>query len=254
MAFKAPLRRKPESFSIDQDEFEASTSQRDRPAKHRVSPQQQEKLDKKAAAQERNPVDEEDDAPAAEVPWYDEPRKTKKPASTDLVVLDKKGEVMLTPATIGRFRGNADLIISQLEERNDDGAVSLLHRSLLQTLVDLMPVLEEMVRGSKGRYGVYPLNQLVQQIRETAIDLQSTRDKGQLGQRILDRTLRPAFSDLAAQIVQAFVLLEATARTMMTEKDFDLFREKVTETRTGIAEFMNTQYREVSDQVVQSLS
>ena len=153
-----------------------------------------------------------------------------------------------------KFGARAVEIIEQLEDQNTDGAVSLLSRSILQTLVDLMPLAEHAVRASKGSKGIYQLNQMVNSIREMLSELQSLRDKGLLGHRIVERTVRPAFMDLGGQIVLGFVNLEASARTRMNAEDFKEYQGMLNTVKAGLATYLQAQYKEIQESVIASLS
>lgn len=152
------------------------------------------------------------------------------------------------------FKDKADFIIQQLEEQNTDGAVSLLSRSVLQMLVRLLPLAEQTVIKSEGGKGIYQLNQMVSSVREMLTDLQALRDKGLLGHRIVERTIRPAFMDIGGQIVLGFVELEAKARKAMSPEDFRAYQQNLNDTKRALAEYMQAQYADIQEQVIASLS
>ena len=153
------------------------------------------------------------------------------------------------------FGQRADTILGLLEhEDRTDGALSLIQRTLLQTMVDVLPVIERGVRRSNGKRGVVPLNQTVSQIRELVTDLQSLRDRGHLGATIVERVLRPAFLDIGVQIALAFNAMVLSAKLKMPEEDFKVFAQELQETQRGIATYMQQQYSEVKEGVSSSLS
>lgn len=153
------------------------------------------------------------------------------------------------------FGQRADTILGLLEhEDRTDGALSLIQRTLLQTLVDVLPVIERGVRRSQGRRGIIPLNQTVSQIRELVTDLQSLRDRGHLGATIVERVLRPAFLDIGVQIALAFNAMTLSSKAKMSDEDFKVFNSELQETQRGIATYMQQQYSEVKEGVSSSLS
>lgn len=181
---------------------------------------------------------------------------TKKQIPTDLVVR-KNTPVDLNEAEEAlrsRFGNKAVLIIQQLEDQDTDGAISMLSRSLLQLVVDLIPVAEQNVRDSKGARGIYQFNQLIASTRELLTDLSALRDKGLLGHRIVERTVRPAFTDIGGQLVLAFVGLEAGARTYMSPEDYAEYKQQLTTAKMSLAQYLEAQYSEIRDQVIASLS
>lgn len=154
------------------------------------------------------------------------------------------------------FGQRADSILRLLENEDEtDGALTLIHRTLLQTLVDVLPVVERAVRRSKGRHGVIPMNQLVSQMRELVTDIQALRDKGQLGASIVERVVRPAYLDIASQIALAFLEIENSAKNRMTNDDFVSYRSEVLQfTKKNLAHYIQAQYENIKNEVVNSLS
>lgn len=153
-----------------------------------------------------------------------------------------------------RFGKSSDTIIELLEFGNDDGAIALLLKSLMQTLVDVLPTLEHAVRNSNGRYGTYQFNQTISQVRELLADIQATKDKGMLGQSIVSRHVLPAFLEIAVQVVVTLANIETAAKSRMSKEDFASFRGVVEDSKKGLATYIDTQHRAVSDAVVRSLS
>ena len=154
------------------------------------------------------------------------------------------------------FGQRADIILNLLEDDSQtDGALTLIQRTLLQTMVDVLPVVERSVRTSRGKRGVYQLNQCISQIRELTTDIQSLRDRGQLGAFVVERTLRPAYLDLAAQISMAVTEIGNSAKMYMTKEDHVTFRTEVLVpmTRT-LADFVQAQYGDVKQAVTAGLS
>jgi hypothetical protein len=195
--------------------------------------------------------------------------ETEPPRTTALVPLSKKqarltqklatdlpevSDGSMERSIRSRFGPKADTVMEMLEMNDTDGAITLLARSILQTMVGLLPVVEEGVRASKGTRGVYQLNQTVGTVRELMIDIRALQDKGNLGASIVDRTLRPSYADLAVQITLAFTQLVEAAKSRMRPEDLVSFRQMAESTKMALAQFMNTQYLEVRDQVATALS
>ena len=145
---------------------------------------------------------EDEDADDGDYEGQEEDSKAPRAKGTSLT---KRAEKILT----GKFGDKASVIVEQLEFGVSDGITSLITRSLLQSLVEILPITEKNVRHSKGQRGVYQFNQCVSQIRELLTDIQAAKDKGLLGQSIVERYLRPSFLDISVQIVTAMAELEA---------------------------------------------
>lgn len=152
------------------------------------------------------------------------------------------------------FKKNADHVIKMLDAGETDGAISTTQRALLQTVVDLIPIVEHAVRASNGRYGVYPFNQTVSQLRELLNDIQVSRDRGQMGRAVVENHVRPAFLDIAGQIVLAFTQLNACAAERMSKEDMREFRATSDVIKRTLADYIMAQYSNVADSVAASLS
>ena len=153
------------------------------------------------------------------------------------------------------FGQRSDSIIELLDVGNSDGALSLIMKTLLSTLVDTMPAVEGHVRRSGGQKGVYQLTQLSSQLRETCADIQAYRDRSNLGNKVVERYLRPAFLDIAVQITRTWIELEAGAASKMSKEDLTKYQEDyLIPMKRGIADYLMKQYEDVSSSLVQSLN
>jgi hypothetical protein len=153
------------------------------------------------------------------------------------------------------FGQRSDSIIELLDVGNSDGALSLIMKTLLSTLVDTMPAVEGHVRRSGGQKGVYQLTQLSSQLRETCADIQAYRDRSNLGNKVVERYLRPAFLDIAVQITRTWIELEAGAASKMSKEDMKKYQEDyLIPMKRGIADYLMKQYEDVSSSLVQSLN
>lgn len=272
-AKKPPVKRQPKPDFVDND-YEPPT----KTAKPAKSKQDERKLRKAQAASGGR--DSADGKPGHK-PQFDGERRPKKrreyddqdvyerdaPRDEDTlpkdrrVVLANQGapHSVITPEAISalktRFGSKAEVIIDQIESDDTDGATTLLYKSLLQSLVEIIPIAEGAVRSSGAKRGVYQFNQVVSQTRELLADIQAMRDRGLLGNSIVERHVRPAFMDIAVQIVVSMTGVEQAARTRMSNEDFRSFRAEVTSAaKASLADYIKAQYDEVASSVVQSLS
>lgn len=200
---------------------------------------------------------------------YDDQREYERDAPQEqdvrgraVVLVDQskhESGAVISPEAISalktRFGSKAEVIINQIESDDTDGATTLLYKSLLQSLVEIIPIAEGAVRNSGAKRGVYQFNQVVSQTRELLADIQAMRDRGLLGNSIVERHVRPAFMDIAVQIVVSMTGVEQAARTRMSSEDFRSFRAEVTSAaKASLADYIKAQYDEVASAVVQSLS
>lgn len=181
--------------------------------------------------------------------------KSKKKSSAESV--PKKRPVLTRTeeeALQTRFGEKSSIIIDQLEFGMTDGLQSLIIRSLLQSLVEILPVAEKQVKDSQAKRGIYQFNQTIGSIRELLADVQAAQDRGLLGQSIVERSVRPAFLDISVQIVTAMAELESFAKHNMDSETRQEFKIKIDYLKRNLASYISAQYKEVSDSVIQSLT
>jgi hypothetical protein len=182
-------------------------------------------------------------------------RNAVAPRPKPVVVPDAQFDQESVKALKSRFGNKAQTILDMLDsDEETDGAVSLLSRSLVQTLVGVLPMAESNVRESRGAKGIYQLNQLVSGIREMMVDLQALRDKGNLGRSVVDRHVRPAYMDMSVQVMQSFTLIESFAQSRMKSADYREFRAHVDEVKKNLAGYLTAQYADLREGVASSLT
>ena len=140
----------------------------------------------------------------------DVPKKKKKKVLLPAKVTKEQALALVAPKRVSKLNtkgmrsilgDSAEDIQQMLEANNNDSAVSLMQKRMLQTVVDLIPYAEHAVRKSKGARGVYQINSLITSLRELMIDMQSTRDKGAIGDTLIERIIRPLFLDIGMFLV-----------------------------------------------------
>lgn len=151
------------------------------------------------------------------------------------------------------FGQRSDVIINMLEVTDTDPAAALITRTLLQTLVDVLPQIEKSVRSSKGQRGVMSLNQTISQMRELVADLQSFKDKANIGQSVVDRHVRPSYMDVAVQVSMVFVEVENFSRDRMSPDDFVRLQDMNAGLKRSFSDFLLKQYQELSKTISKSL-
>lgn len=151
------------------------------------------------------------------------------------------------------FGDKADAIQQLLEANETDSAVSLIYKKSLQTLIDMIPYAEHAIRKSKGARGVYQINSLISSMRELMTDIQSSQDRGKMGQAIVENIIRPAFADMGNDIVQEYSIILADAKIAMDPKEFTRFSAAVKESRARLADRITKQYRTIREDTVDYL-
>ena len=197
------------------------------------------------ATRNRPPVVLSEDEDAEDDDEYEEEPKANLPVVAD----GRKRISKLNTKNMRSIMGDAAEDIQQLLEAGEnDSATTMMHRRMLQSLVDLLPYAEHNVRKSKGQRGVYQVNSLISSVRELIIDLQSTQDRGQVGALLIERVIRPSYLDIGMAVVQEYATLLADARSLMEPDDYKTFKAAHTESRRRLAESIQAQFGKVKEE------
>lgn len=152
------------------------------------------------------------------------------------------------------FGDRAEEILGMIESNNRDGAITLLYRQLLSMTVDIIPFAENLVRSTKGYRGVYQINALVSQCRELLADIQSTQDRGALGRNMVERHVRPAFLDIAMQIVSSNHALASDILLLVPPDKKPQIQALFQANQKSLAEYIQAQYNNIRDELMRGLS
>lgn len=154
----------------------------------------------------------------------------------------------LNPKGMRSIIGDSAEDIQQLLESGDnDSAVAMIYKKMLQATVDLLPHAEHAVRKSKGARGVYQVNSLVSSIRELLVDIQSAQDRGLLGEMLVEKILRPAFMDIGMMVAREYAQLADDSKQYMTVEDHSKWRADLKESRGRVADKIMTEYKSVQE-------
>jgi len=151
------------------------------------------------------------------------------------------------------FGDNSEKILQLLETNETDSAVALIYKKALSSIVDLIPYAEHAVRKSKGARGVYQINSLISSCRELLVDIQAAQDRGMLGTTLMQQVVKPAFSDMANDIVQEYGMIASDAKLDMPEKEWQRFSTNLKESRARLADKITKHYRRVNDETISYL-
>jgi hypothetical protein len=190
-----------------------------------------------------------------------------EPVSTALVpVTKKKKAVDKAPAVkpVNTAEGNlanlrtifgedAEEMVELMESEDNDSAISKLNKRLIQSSINLIAQVEKGIHDSNGRYGVHSYNGLVQTIRELVIDMQSTKDRGALGVTITENILRPAFLDMAMELMQEYAKVAHEVKDTADDETYKAFRRAQLESRDRFAAFMQESYGKIKDEMIKFL-
>lgn len=152
------------------------------------------------------------------------------------------------------FGARSEVILDMLDQGSQDAASTLITKTMLQTLVDVLPTIERTVRKTKGYRGVYQLNQTISQMREVCNDLRMFKDRAMVGENMVERYIRPTYLDLSVQLTTLFLEMENSAKLRMDKEAFKDFQiNTITPLRSNLANFMLKQYEELRTNLIRSL-
>jgi hypothetical protein len=196
--------------------------------------------------------------------------KTKRPSATEekpkkrneLTVLGAEVAKPITtaaPKRISKLRtkgmrsiigDSAEEIQQLLEVGKNDSATTLIQKRLLQSLIDVLPYAEHNVRATKGQRGVYQLNSLMTSLREVLIDLQATKDKGALGDTLVERIVRPTFLDIGMSLVQESERTNNDIKGLVSPEVYKEVRRTHKESLDRMAEVIKRKYDDAKTQTI----
>lgn len=144
-------------------------------------------------------------------------------------------------------------IQAMFEENDGDNAKNLLFKRMLQTLVDLIPYAEHNIRETQGQRGVYQFNTLITTIRELLIDIQSSQDRGRMGELIFERIIAPELINLGTLVILRLDILRTSARNKMTKEAFQMFENDLSKCQDSMADEINSMARTVRQNAIDFL-
>lgn len=176
-------------------------------------------------------------------------KKIKLKKSTAVTVLPKKTQ----KAIEAEFGKHSHSIIQMLEMNNNDGGITLLKKRLLQMTVNVLPAAEEALVNSGAQKGVYQFATLVSQIRELITDIQADADKKFISQRLAETILKPAFIQLAQDIINDHYEFRKHMEPMIKTESTREFNNSLRELAKQLANKMNEQFKVVSTKMFEAL-
>jgi hypothetical protein len=144
-------------------------------------------------------------------------------------------------------------LVQLLEEGDDDGANDLLQKRLIQSSINLIAQVEKGVIDTNGRYGVHSFNGLVMSIRELINDMQAQKDRGAIGQILVESVLRPAYMDIGMAIMQEFFKSGQECKNILRESDYIEVEKIQKATRDQIAQHLHKAYETMRDGIINYL-
>lgn len=175
----------------------------------------------------------------------------KKSKGTALAVVGNESISRLDADGLATILGSsAEKIQQLLEVGNADSATNLIQKRMLQALIDLLPHAEANVRATRGQKGVYQINSLITSVREILSDLQAAKDRGALGDSLVEKIVRPTFLDIGMALVQEEQSMSAFMRDNVDIETFKKLRAEHRESIKRIGVLINRKYEEAKTNTI----
>ena len=148
---------------------------------------------------------------------------------------------------------SAEAVQQLLAKGDNDTAVSLIYKSMLSAMVDLIPIVETSIRESNGTRGIYQLSALVSGVRELLVDIQSAQDRGLLGEALVDKIIRPEVLDFGMMIASEYSIMGDDFRQFLSPDDYKKVAADLKLSRTRVAANLMKSYKSIEKSTVDFL-
>jgi hypothetical protein len=154
------------------------------------------------------------------------------------------------------FGEAAPQIVQMLEMNDNDGAIIILQKRLLQSSIAMLVHAEKLMTATEGAKGTYQYATLVSQIRELITDIQAARDRSFIANQIIQSIIQPAFIDMAEMIMNDHSAFrkDLLDDDIVPEKHVARFNSAMRSLAQGMAQKMQRKYRDVEMKLMQSLT
>lgn len=186
-------------------------------------------------------------------------RKEKKlSASRALIVstganLTPKERRELAKQTESYFGANSSKIMDLLENGDADSGITVLKKTLLMTIIRVLPMAEQILTDSGTAKGTYQFVTLISQMRELMADIQADRDKQFIAQSITEQIIRPAFMNMAQEMLTQHHSFRKQGDLFVASDKSKYFSEQLMNLGKDLATKMQLEYREVESKIVEAL-
>lgn len=154
------------------------------------------------------------------------------------------------------FGEAAPQIVQMLEMNDNDGAIIILQKRLLQSSIAMLVHAEKLMTNTEGAKGTYQYATLVSQIRELITDIQAARDRSFIANQIIQSIIQPAFIDMAEMIMNdhSGFRKDLLDDDIVAEKHVARFNSSMRSLAQGLAQKMQRKYRDVEMKLMQQLT
>lgn len=128
-------------------------------------------------------------------------KKMSKRLKTQLATIGQVTPREATRAIKATFGESAEKINALLEMNDNDGALVLLQKRMLQSSVSMLIYAEKALVSSEGAKGTYQYATLISQIRELITDIQAAKDRKFIADALIVNAVQPCFMNIAEMMI-----------------------------------------------------
>lgn len=141
-----------------------------------------------------------------------------------------------------------------LENRENDNAITLARKAMLQMSLDLIPLAEQDYRDRRTDRAVYALNALLSQVRELIADIQADSDRTEVINRIIVNTLQPNILLLGNQLVGTTFELRRRLEEHIEKGSRKAVKQILEDTSKDLGAFAQGLFNDLKDKITKELS
>ena len=186
-------------------------------------------------------------------------KEKKLSKSRELIVsvgvgnLSPKEQRQLEKQAKSYFGSNSSKITEMLENGDADSGITVLKKTLLLTIIRVLPMAEEILNSTGTAKGTYQFVTLISQMRELMADIQQDKDKQFLAQTINEQIIRPAFMNIAQEMLTQHHEFRKKGDLFIQTSKSGYFNEQLMNLGKGLASKMNDEYKDVSAKMAEAL-
>ena len=173
--------------------------------------------------------------------------------STGILALSAKDKRRLKKQAESYFGSNSSKIMEMLETGDSDGGITVLKKTLLMTIIRVLPMAEQILTDTGTAKGTYQFVTLISQMREIMADIQADRDKQFLAHSITEQIIRPAFMDIAQDMLTKHHDFRKKGDIFVVPEKTTYFSNQLLDLGKTLAGNMQERYKEVSEKLIEAL-
>lgn len=154
----------------------------------------------------------------------------------------------------GVFGVDGRKIQALLKNNNDDAAILKMQRSLLNMLVEMIPIAEETYRTHKTERAAYAMNAFISQIRELMSDIVSSQDRQIAAETIVNSIIKPAMLGFAQFTIDNNYQLSKKLSAFVADNKVQEVNSIINSSTKNVGVYMQSLMEDFSTQIRKTLN